>query len=153
LEPTLNMTADDTHLALEKAVMDLLLAGDDPVLEVLRQQYQFATATKRMFSGVGFLTDFQIPADMKRIEIEGVKSLFFLSDVGADFNGRSGMAGFHAQVKSGKLKVLEGFAYDEPWPMLMSFDVYYKYPPAVAAQAPDRPADERVMDYVQSLWH
>ena len=36
------MNADDTHIALEQAVMAKLLAGDEPVLEALRTQYDLA---------------------------------------------------------------------------------------------------------------
>ena len=35
------------------------------------------------------------------------------------------------------MKLLEGFTYNDPWPMqLFSFDVSYKYPPALAEAHP-----------------
>ena len=40
--------------ALERRVMDMLLAGDDPLLEVLREQYRVANARDRMIGGAGF---------------------------------------------------------------------------------------------------
>lgn len=141
---------DDSHVALEKAVMDLLLAGDAPVLDALRDQYRLSRIGKRMFSGVGFLTDFVVPQDVPAVD---AKSLFFLSDVRADLNNVQGAAGFHAQVKNGRLKLLEGFTFDDPWPSgFVDFNVYYRYPPAVIKKHPNHPPSERLMDYVREQW-
>jgi hypothetical protein len=48
-------------LPLEHDLMNALLAGDDPVLEVLRRQYAAASVTKRDYTGSGFFTYFSIP--------------------------------------------------------------------------------------------
>jgi hypothetical protein len=51
---------------LERAVMEALLAGDDPRLAALRKQYATATVRDRQFSGVGFFTDFQVQASIEK---------------------------------------------------------------------------------------
>ena len=141
---------DDTHVALEQTVMELLLSGGDPVLEALHDQYRLSRVARRMFSGVGFVTDFMVPGDVPSIN---AKSLFFLSDVRADLNGVPEAAGFHAQIKNGRLKLLEGFTFADPWPTpLAEFKVYYNYPPAVAQKNPNRAPDERLMDFVRQQW-
>ena len=142
---------DPAHLDLERAVVGLLLAGDDPVLEILRAQHAGARAIRRMFSGVGFVTDFALPPDVPAA-IEA-KSLFFLSDVGADLNGRAEAAGFHIQVKNGRLKLLEGFAYAEMWPSsLQSFTTRYRYPPSLLAKYPEAGGNVRAMEFVGAQW-
>lgn len=141
---------DDSHVALEQAVMDLLLAGDDPVLDALRDQYRLSRIGKRLFSGVGFVTDFVVPRDVAAVNAQ---SLFFLSDVRADLNNVPGAAGFHAQVKNGRLKLLEGFTFEGSWPSaFVDFKVYYRYPPAAIKQHPNHSPSERLMDYVREQW-
>ncbi len=141
---------DDTHVALEQTIMELLLSGADPILEALRDQYRLSRVARRMFSGVGFVTDFVVPKDVPSV---AVKSLFFLSDVRADLNGAPEAAGFHAQIKNGRLKLLEGFTFADPWPTpLVEFNVHYRYPPAVAQKNPNRAPDERLMDFVRQQW-
>ena len=141
---------DERHIELENAVIGKLLDGDDPVLQGLRQQFELSRVAKRMFSGFGFITDFIVPQDVPPVE---AKSLFFLSDVVADLNGQDEAAGFHIQVKNGRMKLLEGFTYNDPWPMqLISFDVGYKYPAALAAAHPNRARNERLSDWVRGQW-
>lgn len=48
----------NTSIPLEPAVMRLLLAGDDPVLGILREQFHHAKLLSREFTGVGFLHEF-----------------------------------------------------------------------------------------------
>ncbi len=128
--------------------MEMLLAGDDPVLKTLRAQFAQATIKKRMFSGVGFVTDFAVPQDA---ELAQANALFFLADVTADLNGAIG-AGFHIQVKGGRLKLLEGFTYDDLWPPLMTYKISYKYPPAVITAYPEWTPETRLLDYIRTLW-
>ena len=52
---------------LENAIMEALLAGDDPRIVGLRQQYAAATVKGREFSGVGFFTNFQVPSTAPRV--------------------------------------------------------------------------------------
>ena len=54
--------------SLESKVLDLLLAGEDPVLTVLQDQLASARIQSREFTGVGFYLDFEIPTNSKRIQ-------------------------------------------------------------------------------------
>lgn len=144
------MEIDESHVALERAVMDLLLAGDHPVLDCLRRQFTQARVAKRMLSGVGFMTDYALPDD---VELVQGKSLFFLSDAAADLNGQPNAAGFHAQIKGGRLKLLEGFSFEEVWPVqIFDMRVYYKYPAGVLQAHGDWDGTARILDYVEQQW-
>lgn len=144
------MSVDDAYVNFEKAVVDVLLDGDDPVLSALRAQFQASTVKKRMFSGVGFMTDFNVPAELPRAE---GKSLFFLSDVCADINGSKAVAGFQVQIRNGRLKTLEGYTFSEPWPArIAAFDLYYRYPANTPGESADRPPKTRLIDQVRAQW-
>ena len=45
---------------IEHQAMQLLLAGDHPTLETLRQQFDRCSVANRKFTGVGFFTSFQV---------------------------------------------------------------------------------------------
>jgi hypothetical protein len=53
---------------LEAAAMNLLLAGDIPLLQILRTQLEASTVTNREYTGVGFFTHFQVPHGIERPE-------------------------------------------------------------------------------------
>lgn len=53
---------------LESAVLDRLLAGRHPALEVLRVQRERLLVSKREFTGVGFFTEFSHPPDVVRLQ-------------------------------------------------------------------------------------
>ncbi len=144
------MSLDPGYVELENAVVTLLLAGEDPVLEALRAQYAAGGIVKRMFSGVGFFAEFAIPETAPAAD---AKSLFFLSDIRADLNGARGAAGFHIQVKNGRLKLLEGFSYEDAWPpVIQDFEVYYAYPAAVAEAHPGRDPKTRLIAAIRDQW-
>jgi hypothetical protein len=71
------------HIEFEKSLMEMLLNGDDPVLEELRYQYNNTIVESREFTGAGFYTNFKIK--------DGIDSLvdgknFQIGDVHASFN-------------------------------------------------------------------
>lgn len=108
---------------IERKVMDFLLRGDDPVLEILRKQLRVSKVSMREFTGVGFFTHFKIPENTKRIERN--KSFKF-GDVEASIEGLKHGAGFLLHVEKGALDVLEGYSYDETWPSdIRDFKVSY----------------------------
>jgi hypothetical protein len=96
---------------LEHAVLKKLLAGDHPLLAVLRRQAERARVVKRQNTGVGFFCDFDVddgtPAVNRDLQI---------GDVHAEMDGLAHGAGFVLFVQAGRLSMLEGFTYDEPWP-------------------------------------
>ena len=98
---------------LERDVMELLLAGDDPILNVLREQYRLAEVVKREETGAGFYVHFSV--DPRATRLDTGKSLHF-GDVTAEVEGLNYGAGFVLHVRDGAIECLEGYSYDEPWP-------------------------------------
>ena len=58
--------ADIQFTKLETAVLDLLLAGDEPVLIALRKQLSEALISREMTS-VGFFLHFELPATIPKL--------------------------------------------------------------------------------------
>jgi hypothetical protein len=98
---------------LEKQVIEMLLAGDDPVLIALRKQIQSTKLKERKLTGVGFFLDFEMSVDVP--VIPGVAN-FEIGDVSCQVPGLEHGLGFLLFVRNGRLKCLEGYTYDEPWP-------------------------------------
>jgi hypothetical protein len=118
---------------LEAAVLDHLLAGDHPVLAALRNQLAEATIADREFSGAGFFTHFALP---KGAMAAPVRTLRF-GDVHATIAGLQHGADFVLFVDDGRLSMLEGASYGEPWPEeIAEFTVAYLDParPTLAAE-------------------
>jgi hypothetical protein len=106
----------------ERAVLDKLLDGDLPELSVLRHQLSQCVVKSREQTGVGFYTELMIPEDAP--SLNGVSAVF--GDVAADIVGLQNGAGFLLYLKDGRIKMLEGYSYDEPWPLLIqSFVLKY----------------------------
>lgn len=99
---------------LEAAVMHMLLAGDIPLLEILRKQLAIATIVERKYTGVGFFTEFSVPLEAERPD--GIGRLV-ISDVHGEVEGVEGPIGFVLFLANGAIGTLEGFSYDGgPYP-------------------------------------
>jgi len=108
---------------LERCVMDMILAGDDPTLEVLREQFNAAECTERTLTGAGFYTKFSVPSAIPRVT---GRKLSHLGDVKAEVEGMQHGAGFVLHLREGAIDYLEGFSYDDPWPAsVQNFRVLY----------------------------
>jgi hypothetical protein len=97
--------------ALERMTMELLLAGDDPTLNVLREQYRVANVIKRELTGTGFHLAFLVPLAAPRLDAP--RSVHF-GDVKAEIEQLQYGAGFVLHVRDGAIDSLEGISYDEP---------------------------------------
>jgi hypothetical protein len=53
---------------IETTAMGMLLAGEHPVLAVLRDQLAVAEVANREFSGAGFFVFFRVPASSSRVD-------------------------------------------------------------------------------------
>jgi hypothetical protein len=107
---------------LEQAVLDKLLAGDNPALDVLRTQAERSRVSNREFTGVGFWTDLEVPEDAPAATPRDLT----LGDVYATIHGLEHGAGFQLLIRGGRLSLLEGFTYDEPWPgEIAAFELAY----------------------------
>jgi hypothetical protein len=96
----------------ERRVMDALLAGDDPILESLRQQYAAATVRDRENTANGFVTRFEIPQSVPPIE----RKLLHLDDLQLQLAGAATPADTSVHVHNGRLRSLECHVYDGEFP-------------------------------------
>ena len=109
---------------LEQAVLDKLLAGDHPVLATLRQQMSQARLVKRENTGVGFYYDFEVDSSAPTVAND-----FHIGDVHAEIEGLAHGAGFVLFIRNGRISMLEGYTYDEPWPdQIRGFSLKYTNP-------------------------
>lgn len=98
---------------MENQVIDRLLAGEDEVLSVLREQLRHAHVSAREMTGVGFFTTLYVPEETPRV----ANCLDFkLGDVIAKAQNVKHDLGFLLYIKNGALELLEGYTYDESWP-------------------------------------
>lgn len=97
--------------ALEEQVLAAALVGDDPVMMALRRQALNCRVAARELTGAGFYT--QLAVSGAELRLTGDARI---SGVFAEIDGLQFGAGFVVQVENGRLSLLEGFSYDEPWP-------------------------------------
>ncbi|MCF6249900.1 MAG: hypothetical protein L3J75_01335 [Methylococcaceae bacterium] len=110
---------------LEKAVLEMLLDGDDAVLVYLKAQLDLVRVENRKMSGAGFFTSFLVSETCK-ISAMNSSLNFKIDDVHADIEGLDFGAGFLLYVEDGVIRMLEAYSYDEPWPVTTdSFELSY----------------------------
>lgn len=98
---------------MERCVLEMFLAGEDPLLDVLRTQLEMATVTRRVCNSAGFDTYFSVAEDAPRAT--GFKR-FALADVYAEVEDLEHAAGFLLWVIDGAIDCLECFIVDDEWP-------------------------------------
>lgn len=101
---------------LEREVIELFLAGDDPVFQGLREQMNSLAVTTRDSTGVGFYTEFALPSMVNRVEARRLR----LTSVRGSTDSLQNGLGFVLYVDEGAISMLEGYTYDEPWPTDLS---------------------------------
>jgi hypothetical protein len=112
-QPSFHENAMQALSRLEQAVLDKLLSGAHPVLLALRPQVDHARVTERELTGVGFFCSLEIPA---HVPPAPGSSNVHIGDVHADIEGLAHGAGFVLFIRDGRLSMLEGYTFDEPWP-------------------------------------
>jgi hypothetical protein len=113
----------DTLTPLEQAVLEKLLSGESERYRILQKQIPALRVTERKMTGVGFFTSLSLPDEAPKLPDEASLEI---SDVGADLNDLEHGAGFVLFIRKGRIYMLEGFTYDEPWPRnVRSFRLYY----------------------------
>jgi hypothetical protein len=105
--------AHDPQAALERTVMEWLLAGDHPVLDVLRAQYAAAEITRRAFHGGGVDVHFRVPETAPRLPSE---VRIVIDDIGLRLEGCEHDAGAMVFVDDGVLSKLELVIWIDRWP-------------------------------------
>ena len=102
------------HEDFEKKLMEMLLDGDDLVLEELRNQYHNSIIESRKFTGAGFFTHFKVKKGIPPVA-EG-KS-FQIRDIRVTADSVTGAFGFILFINEGYLSMLEGYTLStEVWP-------------------------------------
>lgn len=101
-----------TFEEFETQVMTALLAGDDPILDALRQQYAAAVVRGREKTATGFVTRFEIPPSVPPIE----RKLLHLDDLQLQLAGAATPADASVHVHNGRLRSLECFVYEGAFP-------------------------------------
>jgi hypothetical protein len=99
--------------AVERVLMEWLLAGDHPALAILRAQHAVAEMAERELSGVGSFTHFRVPTDAPALP-GGAHAV--VDDVAFDLEGRETGGGAILFVRDGVLDMLELVMLTEPWP-------------------------------------
>lgn len=90
--------------ALESRVMKKLLAGDHPILGILRSQFLESRVVKREFTRVGFFTSFAVTDNAPQIK---PSRRIVIGDVSGDFECLEMGCGFILFVNGGILDTLE----------------------------------------------
>lgn len=96
---------------LESAVLEKLLAGRHPSLVAMRAQLAAGHVIRREMTGHGFCTYFDV-GDAP--VLSNLKLRF--GDVVGNIEGVNDGVGFELFIQAGRLSMLEGYAYEEPWP-------------------------------------
>jgi hypothetical protein len=108
----------------EQAVLQKILAGNHPMLATLREQCGHARLAKRENTGVGFFCEFEVEADAPM-----VPGNFQVGDVHAELEALKYGVGLVLFIREGRLHMLEGYTYDEPWPeQVRGFSLRYTDP-------------------------
>ncbi len=117
---------------LEERVLEMMVRQlKDNRARYLREQIRSARVVKRTFTGVGFFTEIEVPETCTPVPGE---PRFHLSGVsGAGPKLQHGI-GFVLLVERGRLRQLEGFTYDEPWPADLG-EIALAYAPEGAGSA------------------
>jgi len=94
---------------LERAVLAVALAADE--FSTLRDQVECTKVVSRTYSGVGFVTKFQVPADTPGVAAKAMPPVVMgghplLPDA----------AEFLLELRGGRLHSLEAYCYEGVWP-------------------------------------
>jgi len=122
---------------IERKVMQLLLAGDHPMLEVLRQQFAHCVVVERELTGVGFFTTFEVQGHIPRLE---ARRRIVIGDVCADMNDLDYGCGFILFVIDGLIGTLECHLWgDDAFPGNPQYTrLYYVHKPNAVTEIEER---------------
>ena len=137
------MTLED----FEQQVVAALLAGDDPLLETLREQYAVSAVRAREVNTRGFVTRFDIPSTAQAID----RKLLHLDDLQLELEGVKSAVDASLHVLNGRLRSLECFVYEGTFPQspVIKSAWYYgteKYPGITRELMEERDLEELLED-------
>lgn len=96
----------------ETRILDLLLSGDDPVLEILRHQRRAVRVTRRDRTEIGCLISLETDPTSPLAK----PSSFALRDVWFHLDGCAEEGAAILFVREGRLDTLELYNWTDPWP-------------------------------------
>jgi hypothetical protein len=113
---------------IEESTLEMLLAGEDDRLTVLRSQLNGVAVARRELSGAGFYTHLSVPDHLPRVRGCG---RLVIGDLYAEVTGLQHPAGFLLFVNDGALDFLECFIVEDQWPETARLRrLYYVHPSA-----------------------
>jgi hypothetical protein len=95
----------------ERSVLSKLLDGEHSLLDQLREQLASCQVSRREFTGAGFYTHLEVDSTLVINDLQ-----IRFGDVVAEVNEMPHGAGFVLFITNGRLSLLEGYGYDDPWP-------------------------------------
>jgi hypothetical protein len=109
--------------AVERALMEWLLAGDHPMLATLRAQYAAAEIDRRELSGVGCFVHYRVPIAIPRVPGSPTA---IIDDVAFGVEGTENGGLTLLWIENGVLSYLELVMWTEKWPAVPALEhVYY----------------------------
>lgn len=99
--------------ALEREVLQVVLAPDIGDNDRLREQAGAAVVSTRTHSGVGFMTKLEVPDTLALADWPADETLPMVVGVHPELPGG---AEFVLQVRAGRLNTIEAFCYEGVWP-------------------------------------
>jgi hypothetical protein len=132
---------------VESKAMQMLLAGEHPTLELLREQFKHAQIKSRDFTGVGFFTEFEIGGGGPKVK---PPKRYIISDVCADVDGLEFGCGFILFIADGLISTLECHLWgDDALPDSARYTRFYYFhqpePPGI------KETKNRDMDFVSKM--
>src|SRR5438067_1914826 len=103
---------DPRPTSFEKALAAALLAGDHPLLALLREQWRHALFPSRELSGAGFFLNVSIPSSVPRVEPPNLE----LGDVNVEATGLPHGGGSVLFIRDGAISMLEAYSHVGDWP-------------------------------------
>ena len=129
---------------IERRVLELLLAGNNDTLEVLRKQLSAASVVDREYTGAGFFTHLAVPTNVPRLRNRG---RVVVGDVYAKIAGLAHEAGFLLFVNDGAIDCLECFIVDESWPKNAVMERAYYVRPSTPGSSNLIESNERNLEW------
>lgn len=104
--------------------MDKMLDREDPIFNILRQQYRVAEISDLELTGTGFYANFDVP---QPVPLLSPTASFQIGDLYGEIKEVQAGVGFLLFVTSEKLDFLEGYTYgDEHWPEnISSYSLFF----------------------------
>ena len=99
--------------SFEGQLLDILLTGDDPVLEQLRAQLTDARVRDQEVSEFGVWIDLWVEDSAVALEVD---HRFAIDDVFGRVEGVEGEVGFQLHVVRGRIRTIEAWVSEQGWP-------------------------------------